>query len=163
VTTDSGHANLPVGGHDILLLARRARCREIGTAGSASGLGKRTGSNPGTAPQADSTSRHTTSEQPCLYAHDPKSFIRNIRFCRPWRMHWATAYEGREMGVVQARWPAACGVTSDAPRLVEQAQLLVGAAVHERGRSSSHPSSVVNVAARQPTFSPPLAATWVHR
>ena len=33
----------------------RARCRETGTAGSASGLGKRTGSNPGTAPQADST------------------------------------------------------------------------------------------------------------
>ena len=33
----------------------RARCRETGTAGSASGLGKRTRSNPGTAPQADST------------------------------------------------------------------------------------------------------------
>jgi hypothetical protein len=33
---------------------RRARCRETGTAGSASGLGKRTGSNPGTAPKADS-------------------------------------------------------------------------------------------------------------
>jgi transposase len=32
-----------------------ARCRETGTAGSASGLGKRTGSNLGTAPQADST------------------------------------------------------------------------------------------------------------
>jgi hypothetical protein len=35
----------------------RARCRETGTAGSASGLGKRTRSNPGTAPQADSTTR----------------------------------------------------------------------------------------------------------
>jgi hypothetical protein len=33
----------------------RARCRETGTAGSASGLEKRTGSNPGTALQADST------------------------------------------------------------------------------------------------------------
>jgi hypothetical protein len=35
----------------------RARCRETGTAGSASGLRKRTGSNPDTAPQADSTNR----------------------------------------------------------------------------------------------------------
>jgi hypothetical protein len=33
----------------------RARCRETGTTGSASGLEKRTGSNPGTALQADST------------------------------------------------------------------------------------------------------------
>jgi hypothetical protein len=33
----------------------RARCDESRTPGSASGLGKRTGSNPGTAPQADST------------------------------------------------------------------------------------------------------------
>ena len=33
----------------------RARCRETGAAGSASGLEKRTGSNPGTALQADST------------------------------------------------------------------------------------------------------------
>ena len=33
----------------------RARCVETRTAGSASGLGKRTGSNPGTAPQADSS------------------------------------------------------------------------------------------------------------
>src|SRR5215813_12603617 len=38
----------------------RARCRETGTAGSASCLGKRTGSNPGTAPQADSTSKTAT-------------------------------------------------------------------------------------------------------
>ena len=35
----------------------RARCVETRTAGSASGLGKRTGSNAGTAPQADSTVR----------------------------------------------------------------------------------------------------------
>jgi len=35
----------------------RARCRETGTAGSASGLEKRTGSNPGTALQAGSTMR----------------------------------------------------------------------------------------------------------
>ena len=33
----------------------RARCREVGTAGSASGPGKRTGCNTGTAPGADST------------------------------------------------------------------------------------------------------------
>ena len=33
----------------------RARCGESRTPGSASGLGKRTGSNPDTAPQADST------------------------------------------------------------------------------------------------------------
>ncbi len=33
----------------------RARCGESRTPGSVSGLGKRTGSNPGTAPQADST------------------------------------------------------------------------------------------------------------
>jgi Group II intron, maturase-specific domain len=33
----------------------RARCVETRTAGSASGLGKRTGSNPDTAPQVDST------------------------------------------------------------------------------------------------------------
>ena len=33
----------------------RARCGESRTPGSASGLGKRAGSNPGTAPQADST------------------------------------------------------------------------------------------------------------
>ena len=33
---------------------------ETRTAGSASGLGKRTGSNPGTAPQADSTIRFVT-------------------------------------------------------------------------------------------------------
>ena len=33
----------------------RARCVETCTAGSASGLGKRTSSNAGTAPQADST------------------------------------------------------------------------------------------------------------
>jgi hypothetical protein len=36
----------------------RASCRETGTAGSASALEKRTGSNPGTALQADSTSGH---------------------------------------------------------------------------------------------------------
>ena len=35
----------------------RARCVETRTPGSASGLGKRTESNPGTAPQADSTTR----------------------------------------------------------------------------------------------------------
>jgi hypothetical protein len=33
----------------------RARCMETCTAGSASGLGKRTSSNAGTAPQADSS------------------------------------------------------------------------------------------------------------
>jgi hypothetical protein len=38
---------------------------------------------------------------------------------------------------------------------------VLGAAPHGRGRSSSHPSSVVNEAARQQTFRPPLAATWV--
>jgi hypothetical protein len=39
----------------------RARCRETGTAGSASGLEKRTVSNHGTALQADSTSHGRTA------------------------------------------------------------------------------------------------------
>jgi hypothetical protein len=43
------------GGLAAATVIRPVRCRETGTAGSASGLGKRTGSNPGTAPQADST------------------------------------------------------------------------------------------------------------
>ena len=42
-------------GDDRRSTGSNARCRETGTAGSASGLGKRTGSNPSTAPQADST------------------------------------------------------------------------------------------------------------
>jgi integrase len=57
--TDTGVARSPIPGHCPATPERqtpwRARCRETGTAGSASGLGKRTGSNPGTAPQADST------------------------------------------------------------------------------------------------------------
>ena len=52
----------------------RACCRETGTAGSASGLGKRARSNPGTAPQADSTmARHHC---PNLLGQEPAA--RNI-------------------------------------------------------------------------------------
>jgi hypothetical protein len=40
----------------------RACCRETGTAGTASGLGKRTESNPDTAPQADSTKSNPRSQ-----------------------------------------------------------------------------------------------------
>jgi hypothetical protein len=42
----------------------RARCRETGTAGSASGLEKRTVSNHGTALQADSTKRQKRKSFP---------------------------------------------------------------------------------------------------
>jgi hypothetical protein len=49
----------------------RARCRETGTAGSASGLEKRTGSNPGTALQADSTMSfaHFISQRGCALGY----------------------------------------------------------------------------------------------
>ena len=51
----------------------RARCGESRTPGSASGLGKRTESNPGTAPQADSTRRRRS----CLCA-DEKSQVQAL-------------------------------------------------------------------------------------
>ena len=46
----------------------RARCVETRTAGSASGLGKRTGSNAGTAPQADSSVGLSSACRPALDA-----------------------------------------------------------------------------------------------